>query len=37
MRWGGWVKGAEDDDGLVVEVGGAGLKVGHSLEDGVDG
>ena len=31
------LEGAEDDDGLVVEVGGAGLKVGDGLEDGVDG
>jgi hypothetical protein len=30
------LEGAEDDDGLVVEVRGAGLEVGDGLEDGVD-
>ena len=37
MRWVGRVEDAEDNDGLVVEVGGAGLEVGDGLEDGVDG
>ena len=36
MGGGGRFEDAEDDDGFVVEVGGAGLEVGDGLEDGVD-
>ena len=28
---------SEDDDGLVVEVGGTCLKIGDGLKDGIDG
>ena len=37
MRGDQRLEGAEDDDGLIVEVGGAGLEVGDGLQDGVDG
>ena len=36
VRFGGRLEDAEDDYRFVVEVCGAGLKVGDGLKDGVD-